>query len=481
MPGLHGNEDKPFKTMSQTGRVINPSLPPNRPVPPGVPQDGASGISGGDPPQPRIPPSVLRVPGSDDPLPPPLQRSPLRTIIGPPNGPMAIGRPLRLQNNGASVNGVHDVNGNAAEPTTVVHTANGPPVPVRTTGPISSQQLANKNVQPGILASSQPSRVGIQSVSVSNSAETLPNGNDANKSGVSSTKKASNSNGQEKVFQKSPKAIKREEARKNTQASPTKKTGDANGDKNKKDEKDAKNGKNGNGKNGGPTNSPTKNPPKVNEGNKNEEKSSPQRKITPPKSQESPSPVRKKVTIAKPQESPSPTRKKVTIAKPQESPSPTRKNPQRDSPSPPRKKIKSPLPSPKVSRKNLLTTESSPTKLLAKPPNNATLTPGRPLPSTNVITNQPVAGNPDEVAKTAEGDKTNEILREKPSSEASAVYDRLLTLCKRGDWLAVETLLNHLDGLSIPPDLVDDVSTFSFKYYSLLRIIFVSYIEKKNL
>lgn len=467
MPGLHGNEDKPFKTGSQTGREINPSLPPNRPVPPGAPQDGASGISGGDQPQPRIPPAVLRIPFSDDPLPPPLQRSPLRTIIGPPNGPMAIGRPLRLQNNGASVNGVHDVNGNAAEPTTVVHTANGPPVPVRTTGPISSQQLANKNVQPGMLASSQPSRVGIQSVSVSNSPETSPNGNDANKSGVSNTKKASNTNGQEKVFQKSPKAIKREEARKNTVASPTKKAGDANGDKNKKDDKDVKNGKNGNGKNGGPTNSPTKKPPKVNEGNKSEEKSSPQRKITPPKSQESPSPVRKRVTIAKPQESPSPTRKKVTIAKTQESPSPTRKNPQRDSPSPPRKKIKSPLPSPKVNRKSLLTSESSPTKLLAKPPNNATLTPGRPLPSTNVITSQPVASHPDaakEVAKTADGEKKDEKgkEKEKPSSEASAIYDRLLILCKRGDWLAVETLLNHLEGLSIPPDLVDHVSFFFF-------------------
>ena len=299
---------------------------------------------------------------------------------------------------------------------------------------------------------------------MSNSPEVSPNNNDANKAGVNNTKKASNVNGQEKVFQKSPKAIKREEARKNTLNSPTKKVGDANGEKNKKDDNDDKNGKMANGRNGGPANSPTKRPPKVNEGNKNGEKNSPQRKITPPKTQESPSPTRKKVTIAKPQESPSPTRK--TTPKVIQNNSPTRKNPQRDSPSPPRKKIKSPLPSPKVDRKSFLTSESSPTKLLAKAPNNATLAPGRPLPSTNVITNQPVASSQDAVkegTKTSDGDKVDDKAKEKgTSSEANAVYDRLLTLCKRGDWLAVETLLNHLDGLQIPPDLVDDVSILFF-------------------
>lgn len=518
MPGLHGNEDKPPQPPRaglQAGRILNPTLPPNRPVPPGAPPNGAYGISGGDPTQPRIPQANLGVP---DTL--PLQRSPVRTIIGP-NGPMAIGRPqhVRFLNNGASTNGVHDANGNVSEPTTVIHGINGAPVPIRPSGPISSQQVSAKNVQPGVLALNQPPpRVGIQGVSVPNSPDPQPNFNETNPTGVSNPKKPSNSNGQEKVFQKTSNVLKREETRKTAVASPTKKAANGNGDKNKKDgnaDKNKKDGnvdkskkegtddkskkdgnddktkkdensnkseKNVNGKNGALTNSPSKQKPKVNGTDKSEEKKSPQHKITPPKAQESPSPTRKKNTLSKPQESPSPTRK--VTPKISQNNSPTKKSPTKSprdaSPSPTRKlPTKSPLPSPKVARKGLLTTQTSPSKLVSKPPSNLTLAPGRPLPSTNVVTSQPVA-NPQDAGK--EGLKTADVekfeIREKPTSEASAVFDRLLTLCRRGDWLAVETLLNHLDGLQIPYDLVDNVSNLFLQLpYLFLLFSYLSFAQ----
>ncbi|GBM52748.1 hypothetical protein AVEN_238722-1 [Araneus ventricosus] len=486
MPGL-SNGDKsapPPKSNLPPGRVINTALPPNRPVPPGMDQDN----SGGDSNHPRIPQATLTVPGSNDPAPPALPRSPLRTIIGPPNGPMAIGRPSqRLINNGVTANGVHEVNGNNSDPTTVVHAVNGAPLTTRPTAPISSQQVNGRNVQPGVLANTQTPRVGIQSVSVVNEQ---PKGEDDPANGNKNPKRLPQSNDQEKVFLKTPNALRREEAKKDAN-----KNNDA--DNGKSD--DAKNGnnrngngrnasptkrpldKNGNGKNGGVSNSPTKKVLRTNGtngNNKNDEKSSPA-KIPPIKSsQESP----KKTGAPKSQESSSPTRKngiRVPL-----NPSPAKKTlskSPRNSPSPPRKKIaKSPLPSPKTARKNVLN-QSSPTKLLGKTPNNLTLVPGRPLPATTtLIGSQKDAESKDDKdakkdeAKGADDDKlkADEKGKDKDKgkpSEQTLVLDRLLTLCKRGDWLAVETLLNHLDGLQIPPDLTDPVST---NHFEILKKLF---------
>ncbi|KAF8774112.1 Ankyrin-1 like protein [Argiope bruennichi] len=482
MPGL-SNGDKnapPAKSNLPPGRVVNTTLPPNRPVPPGMDQEN----SGGDINHPRIPHTTLTIPGSNDPVQPALPRSPLRTIIGPPNGPMAIGRPARLINNGVNGNGVHEVNGNNSDPTTVVHATNGAPLTTRPTAPISSQQVNGRNVQPGVLANTQTPRVGIQAVSVVNEQQ---KSEDAPTNGNKNPKRLPQNNDQEKVFLKTPNALRREEAKKEANNS-TKNNETENGKTDDTKNGNNKNGngrnaspikrpldKNGNGKNGGVTNSPTKKVLRTNGtngNNKNDEKSSPV-KIPPIKSsQESP----KKNGAPKSQESSSPTRKngiRVPL-----NPSPTKKTP-RNSPSPPRKKIaKSPLPSPKTARKNVLN-QSSPTKLLGKAPNNLTLVPGRPLPATTtLIGSQKEAESKDDKnakkdeAKSADEDKekADEKGKDKEKgkpSEATLIFDRLLTLCKRGDWLAVETLLNHLDGLQIPPDLTDPENGYTPLMYSV--------------
>ncbi|GIX83029.1 uncharacterized protein CEXT_333461 [Caerostris extrusa] len=331
------------------GRAINISLPANRPVPPGMDQNNPQDNSNSDTINVRIPQTTLTVPGSNDPIPQGLPRSPLRTIIGPPNGPMAIGRPnaQRLMNNGMSTNGVHDLNGNNADPTTVVHVANGAPLSTRPSVPISSQQVTGRNVQPGVLANTQAPR---------------------------KSKKPIQNNDQEKVFLKTPNALRREEAKKDNPSSPTKAVnGKTNGVENGKNA-DTKIG-NGNGKNVGNSNSPTKRPLDKNGNGKNGSVSnSPTKKIIRTngtnginKSEEKPLSV-KIPPLKSTQESP----KKNGVSKPQESSSPTRKNGNkaplnvspakkiipkspRGSPSPPRKKIaKSPLPSPKTARKNVL-------------------------------------------------------------------------------------------------------------------------------
>ncbi|GFR08904.1 uncharacterized protein TNCT_458181 [Trichonephila clavata] len=494
MPGLSNNGDKnpqPSKAGLPPGRAINTTLPPNRPIPPGVNQNIPP--DGGDSNHPRIPQTSLTVPGSNDPPPPSLPRSPLRTIIGPPNGPTGVGRPAaqRLINNGVSTNGVHDFNGNNSDPTTVVHAVNGAPLPSRPSLPISSQQVNGRNVQPGVLANSQPPRIGIQAVSV-NEKDSSSKGDDAPINGQRNPKRLPQGNDEDKVFLKTPNALRREEAKKDVASSPTKNgnkksdDGEKNGDvKNGKDKNgNGKNGvnntspikrpldKNGNGKNTSVSNSPTKKIIKTNgtngNNNKTDEKVSPVKSSVFKSSQESPT---KKNGDSKLQESSSPTRKvgnkaplNVSPAKKLNSKSP------RGSPSPPRKKIiKSPLPSPKTARKSVLN-QSSPTKLLGKNSTNLTLVPGRPLPATTTLIGQekveakndakndePKNGEDDKQTAKTPDDKGKDKGKQ---SEASLIFDRLLTLCKRGDWLAVETLLNHLDGLQIPPDLTDSVSTF---------------------
>ncbi|GFT80909.1 uncharacterized protein NPIL_130951 [Nephila pilipes] len=500
MPGLSNNGDKnphPSKAALPPGRAINTSLPPNRPVPPGVDQN--SPPDGSDTNHPRIPQTNLTVPGSNDPAPPSLPRSPLRTIIGPPNGPTAIGRPAaqRLINNGVTTNGVHDLNGNNSDPTTVVHAVNGAPQPSRPSLPISSQQVNGRNVQPGVLANTQAPRIGIQAISV-NEKDNSSKIEDAPTNGRNPKRLPQNNNDEDKVFLKTPNALRREEAKKDNAGSPTKNgirkndVGEKNGDaKNGKDKNgNGKNGvnntspikrpldKNGNGKNASVSNSPTKKIIRTNGtngNNKTDEKVVPVKNPVLKSSQESPT---KKNGDSKPQESSSPTRKvgnkaplNVSPAKKLVSKSP------RGSPSPPRKRIaKSPLPSPKTARKSVLN-QPSPTKLLGKNSTNLTLVPGRPLPATTTLIGQEKSESKDdakkEEAKSGEDDKqTAKTPDEKGKdkgkpSEASLIFDRLLTLCKRGDWLAVETLLNHLDGLQIPPDLTDSEMGYTPLMYSV--------------
>ncbi|GIY06484.1 uncharacterized protein CDAR_514691 [Caerostris darwini] len=505
MPGLSNNGDKnpqQSKANLPPGRAINTSLPANRPVPPGMDQNNPQDNSNSDTINVRIPQTTLTVPGSNDPIPQGLPRSPLRTIIGPPNGPMAIGRPnaQRLMNNGMSTNGVHDLNGNNADPTTVVHVANGAPLSTRPSVPISSQQVTGRNVQPGVLANTQAPRVGIQAISVVSDQDSSAKVEDVPINVPRNPKKPTQNNDQEKVFLKTPNALRREEAKKDNPSSPTKAVnGKTNGVENGKNA-DTKNG-NGNGKNVGNNNSPTKRPLDKNGNGKNGSVSnSPTKKIIRTngtnginKSEEKPLSV-KIPPLKSTQESP----KKNGVSKPQESSSPTRKNGNkaplnvspakkiipkspRGSPSPPRKKIaKSPLPSPKTARKNVLN-QSSPTKLLGKTNNNLTLVPGRPLPATvTLIGSQDKSDTKDDAKKDeskTDDDKTSKTPDEKGKekgkpSEATLIFDRLLTLCKRGDWLAVETLLNHLDGLQIPPDLTDPVSTAQFiHFYQFLNEI----------
>lgn len=508
MPGLHGNEDKvpqPPKDGLPSGRIINTTLPTNRPIPPGLPLDNNQENVGGNTNQPRLPAS-LNVPIGSDPPTISFPRSPLRTIIAPPNAPTAIGRPAaqRLLNNGITTNGVQDLNGNNSntDPTTVVHTNGVPPPPRRPSAPISSQQVTAKNVQPGVLANTQ--RVGIQAISVVNGHDTgaIPEETVAN--GVGTRKRTPPTNGQEKVFMKTPNALKREEAKKESAADPPKNGKNAPGDNDKNE--DVKNGKdkngngkngslansptkkplgtNGNGKNGSVANSPTKKPLEKNGNGKNGATTSPTKRPLKTngvngtnKSDEKVSPV-KQSPLKRSQESSSPTRKIAN--KPLANGSPVKKTvpkSPRGSPSPPRKKIpKSPLPSPKTSRKNALNT-TSPSKPLGKA--GMALVPGRPMPATTTLVSSQAATKEDAAkgdgkdvpaaaadakdgAKVPDGDKGKEKGKQ---SEASIILDRLLTLCKRGDWLAVETLLNHLDGLQVPTDLVDKVSNI---YYIIL-------------
>ncbi|KAG8184723.1 hypothetical protein JTE90_019327 [Oedothorax gibbosus] len=525
MPGLpSGNEDKPPQVPKDglpSGRIINTTLPSNRPLPPGL--DNNQENVGGNTYQPRLPPS-LNVPLGGDPPVPPFPRSPLRTIIAPPNAPTAIGRPAaqRLLNNGITTNGIQDLNGNGnSDPTTVVHTNGVNPPAKRTSTPISSQQVTAKNVQPGVLANTQ--RVGIQAISVVNGHDSGTKYEETVTNGVSNPKRTQLVNGQEKVFTKTPNALKREEAKKEGSEDPSK-TGKntppengKNGElKNGKDKNgngkpgslansptkkplgtngNGKNGSlansptkkplgtNGNGKNGSLANSPTKKPLGTNGNGKNGATTSPTKRPlktngtnSTNKSDEKASPVKQSSPLKRPQESESPTRKitsnltngsptKKTVPKqPKGSPSPTRK-----------KATKSPLPSPKTARKNVLNT-TSPAKPLGKP--GLALVPGRPMPATaTLVSSQPptmenVAKDDNKdaptapgVAKASDGEKTEKGTEKK--SEATIILDRLLALCRRGDWLAVETLLNHLDGLQVPTDLVDKEMGYTPLMYSV--------------